>query len=230
MLAEQLSEAISVARTTAMLDDTSRLTWRGLAEGLIDDKDAERLSIAIEASRAALQGQGRRPPSKPAFARLRSCTSPDRARSLSRRRQLAMSGAVPGTIAVSFTTGEIAALSVIARECQRRGACTWFMDKIAAVAGVSRTTARNALRQAQALGLIMVQERRHRAWRSDSNIIRIVSLEWLAWLRLGGCKKPKTTNTDSYLVLEKTGKRPVSSRHSAAEDVYSAHANHRRRT
>ena len=178
-----------------------------------------------------MQGLERRTPSKSTLARSRSCTSPDRARSLSRRRQLAMSGAVPGTIAVSFTTGEIAALSVIARECQRRGRCEWFMDKIAAVAGVSRTTARNALRQAQALGLVTVQERRHRAWRSDSNIIRIVSPEWLAWLRIGGgCKKPKSTNTDLDLGRGNRGKCPVSSRHSATEGLHSTHAKHRRRT
>jgi hypothetical protein len=106
---------------------------------------------------------------------------------------------VPGTIAAHFTTGEIAVLTVIARQCQRSRSCDWFMDRVAAVAGVSRTTVRNALRQAQALGLISVQERRLTAWRSDSNIIRVVSLEWLAWLGLGGGrKKERTTNNQFY--------------------------------
>ena len=230
MLAQQLSDAIVTARTTAMLDNVSRLTWRGLAEGLIDDKVAERLSVATEARRMALKGQGSMKPSKPALARPRPCTSPDRARSISRRRQLAASGAVPGTIAASFTTGEIAVLTVIARECQRSGSCTWFMDRIAAVAGVCRSTARNALRLAQDLGLVTVQERRHRAWRSDSNVIRIVSREWLAWLRLGGgCKKPRTTNTDSKSSRENSKSFAVCSSHSVTERLYSGHANHRRR-
>lgn len=231
MLAEQLSEAIVTARTVAMLDNVSRLTWRGLAAGLIDDKAAERLSTVTEARRMALKGKGRMNPPKAALARPRPCRSPNRARSISRRRQLAASGAVPGTLAASFTTGEIAVLTVIARECQRSGSCSWFMDRIAAVAGVCRTTARNALRLAQDLGLIMVQERRHRAWRSDSNVIRIVSREWLSWLRLGGgCKKPNTTNTDLDLSVGKTWKGRVASRHYATETLYSEHAEHRRRT
>lgn len=228
MLAEQLSDAISTARTMAMLDNTSRLTWRGLAEGLIDDEAAERLALATEARRMALRGQGRMNPPKPALARRRPCRSPDRTRSISRRRQLAASGAVPGTIAASFTTGELAVLTVIARECQRSGSCIWFMDKIAAVAGVSRTTARNALRQAQVLGLVTVQERRHRAWRSDSNVVRIVSAEWISWLG-GGCKKPKTTNTDSKSSRENSGPFSVRSGHSLTERLYSGHANPRRR-
>lgn len=228
MLAEQLSEAIATARTMGTLDRTSRLTWRGLAEGLIDDKTAERLSTATEARRMALKGQGHRKPPQPGLARPQPCRSPDRTRSISRRRQLAASGAVPGTIAASFTTGEVAVLTVIARECQRSGSCTWFMDRIAAVAGVSRTTARNALRRAQDLGLVSVQERRHRGWRSDSNVIRIVSPEWLSWLRLGGgCKKPQSTNTES---IPRLLKAPVSSRRRQSEALYYGHAEHRRRT
>jgi hypothetical protein len=183
-----------------MLDNAARLTWRGLAEGLIDDSAAERLSTATEARRLVLKGQGRQNAAKPALARPRPCRSPDRARSIARRRQIAASGAVPGIIAASFTTGELAALTVIARECQRNGSCSWYMDRIAAVAGVSRTTARNALRQAQALGLITVRERRRRGWRSDSNIIRIASRDWLAWLKLGGgCKKTEVPEYKKYL-------------------------------
>lgn len=235
MFAEQLSQAIGAARTMVTLDDVSRLTWRGLAEGLIEDRDAERLSVAIEAGRAALRGQGRMKPPSPSLSRPRPCRSPDKAMSLSRRRQLAMSGAVPGTIAVGFTMGEIAALSVIARECQRRSRCTWFMDKIAAVAGVSRTTARNALRQAQALGLVTVEERRHKAARSDSNVIRIVSPEWLAWLRLGGgCKKSKATSNEYKSNGESgskaRGRGPSSLVATGPSRYIQPHGKHRRRT
>ena len=229
MLAEQLSQAISTARTMTMLDNAARLTWRGLAEGLIDDGAAEGLSIALEARRIVLKGQGRQNAAQPALARPRPCRSPDRATSIARRRRIAASGAMPGTIAASFTTGEIAALTVIARECQRNGSCTWFMDRIAAVAGVSRTTARNALRQAQTLGLVTVRERRHRGWRSDSNIVRIVSQEWLTWLKLGGgCRNPISTNTDIKLDLDNKRVFTVRSSHSAASPVYLKHANNRR--
>ena len=232
MFEEQLSQAIGAARTAAMLDNVSRLTWRCLSEGLIDDAAATRLSSAIEAGRAALKGQGRTKPPSPSLARPRPCRSPDKARSLSRRRQMAMSGAVPGNIASAFTMGEIAALSVIARECQRRGRCTWFMDKIAAVAGVSRTTARNAIRQAQALGLVTVEERRHKAARSDSNVISIASAEWQAWLRLGGggCKKMNPTGNEYKSKGESAPQSPFISGRIRSDSVYSAHGKHRRRT
>jgi hypothetical protein len=199
MLQSQLSDAIASARTLATLDNAARLTWRGHSEGLIDDSMAEYLSAAIEARRVGLKGKAQPSAARRPLSRPRPCRSPERAKSIARRRSLAASGAVPGTIAANFTTGEIAALTVIARQCQRVRSCDWFMDRIAAVAGVSRTTVRNALRQAQALGLISIQERRKTAWRSDSNVLRIVSAEWLVWLGVGsGCKKAESTSTDLY--------------------------------
>ncbi len=205
MLESQLSEAISTASNLNSLDNAARLIWRGHGEGLVDDSAAERLSAAIEARRSAFKVRSPKTTAQPRRAHPRPCRSPDRTRSIRRRRGLAASGAVPGTIAAHFTTGEIAALTVIARQCQRSRSCDWFMDRTAAIAGVSRTTVRNALRQAQALGLISVQERRLTAWRSDSNIIRVVSAEWLAWLGLGGgCKKMKPTNNQFYNQKEPT--------------------------
>src|SRR4051812_33634273 len=56
---------------------------------------------------------------------------------------------------------------------------------LADVASVSITTVKNALRAARALGLISVEERRLSAFRNAPNIVRIVSPEWRAWLRLG---------------------------------------------
>ena len=207
MFIDQVSQAVAVASSIPMLDNTAKLVWRGLAEGLIADADAEHLSAAVEARRDALRSKPRRNMPQQPQARPRPCRSPDRTRSIRRRRGLAASGAVPGTIAAHFTTGEIAALTVIARQCQRSRSCDWFMDRIAAIAGVSRTTVRNALRQAQALGLISIQERRLTAWRSDSNIIRVVSAEWLAWLGLGGgCKKAQATNNHFYNQKETIGK------------------------
>lgn len=207
MLESQLSEAISTARNLNSLDNAARLMWRGHGEGLVDDSAAERLSAAIEARRSAFKVRSPKTPAQPRRAHPRPCRSPDRTRSIRRRRGLAASGAVPGTIAAHFTTGEIAALTVIARQCQRSRSCDWFMDRIAAIAGVSRTTVRNALRQAQRLGLISIQERRLTAWRSDSNVIRVVSPEWLAWLGLGGgCKNVHPTNNQFYNQKEKIGK------------------------
>jgi hypothetical protein len=201
------------AATFTQLDDIAKSVWGGYGT-LFDDDTAQSLGDAIEARRRALAPSTREMPHKPATARQgsprRPCRSPDRSRSIARRRQLAASGAVPATIAANFTTAELAVLSIIAREIQRStplvrerssAGFSWCMDRIAAVAGVSRTTARNAIRQAQALGLITVEERRRNRWRSDTNVITIISREWTSWLRLGGGRKKPTTTNNTKISL-----------------------------
>lgn len=198
MFAHQLITAIEAA-SFSNLDHTAQLVWRSLASGLVSDGEAEALSVAIEARREALRA-----------TRVNTCPCPRTAsgglprqrrtsseRMLSRRRW-AGSGAIPSTVAMHFTTGEAAVLSVIARQVQRRGSCDYFMDQLAAVAGVSRTTARNALRLAQELGLVVVEERRVTGNRNLSNVVRIISKEWISWLGLtgrgGGCRNVLTTS------------------------------------
>jgi hypothetical protein len=43
---------------------------------------------------------------------------------------------------------------------------------------------KNAIREAARLGLLTVEERQITGFRNDTNVLRIVSPEWLAWLRL----------------------------------------------
>ena len=62
MLADQFTAAAAAARNTAAVDEIARLTWRANAEGQIHDAEAEAISEAIEARRAALAGKG---PAKP---------------------------------------------------------------------------------------------------------------------------------------------------------------------
>jgi hypothetical protein len=80
---------------------------------------------------------------------------------------------------------------------------------------------RNAIREAAKLGLVTVEERRVTGFRNDTNIVRIVSAEWAAWLRLarkglvlntqrapaqgGGCKSAQCTSTQ-VLILTESGK------------------------
>jgi hypothetical protein len=80
--------------------------------------------------------------------------------------------------------GEIAVLGVIAVEVRKHGRCTLTIGHIAALAGVSRTTAKRALSEAFALGVIRVQERRLTAFRNDSNVVTVTDAAWAAWLRL----------------------------------------------
>jgi hypothetical protein len=90
---------------------------------------------------------------------------------------------------------ELAVLTVIARQCQRAGTCSLHIDAIAALAGCCRTVVKNALRQARLLGLVLVKGRRIPGQNSLTNIISIVSKEWLGWLKLGvGVKRVTTTD------------------------------------
>ena len=111
---------------------------------------------------------------------------------------------LPPSLASQFTAAETAVLAVIAAEVLRHSACTLTIGHLAALAGVSETTVRNALRAARGLGLLTLEERRLTAWRNAPNVVRIVSREWQAWLRLrapkgralgGGCKLVHPTPT-----------------------------------
>ena len=204
MLAHQFHEAVAAARSTAALDNTARLLWRAHAEAQIADADAEAVAAAVQARRAAFS----RPAmsvalsqAAPASARRRPPRSPDRQASLERRRRCAASGALPPQLAAMFTVAESAALSVIAFEVRKAGACTLCVDAIAAKAGVSRSSVGNAIRLAERLGFLQRVERRRAGQRSETNILKVASRTWSAWLRLGkqgvGLKNLSTTNINS---------------------------------
>lgn len=200
MLIEQFREAAAGARNNVALDSVARLAWRALSEGHLSEVDAQAVSEAVEARRAWFRGRSAQSALKPASARRRP-VSPDKAKSLARRRQLAASGAVPSHLAAAFTQGEVAALSVVAREVRRRGRCELSIDAIAAMAGVSRTTVQGALRHARRLGLIAVTERRRRGQRSETNMVEILAPEWRAWLRLGSGFGKRNTTENKILGL-----------------------------
>jgi hypothetical protein len=193
MLADQFLEAAEAAPHSRALDEIARLCWRAHAEGQLDEATAGTVSEAIAGRRRAFAaGQGfRRPsPQAPASGLPRAARShprsPDRQVSLERRRRQAASGVVPARIAASFTPGEIAVLSVIGRECQRRGSCTLPIDMLGALAGCSRTVVQGALRIARRLGVLIVKERRIPGRKSLTNVVTVAAKGWLAWLRLGG--------------------------------------------
>jgi hypothetical protein len=204
MLADQFTAAAAAARNTHAVDEVARLTWRAHAEGQLADAEAEAVGEALQRRRKAF-GQGRGlPPSRavlglPRAAR-RAPRSPDRQASIERRRRQAMSGVVPAKIAASFTMAELAVLTVVARQCQRTGVCVLHIDAIAALAGTCRTTVKRAFRQARLLGLLLVKERRIPGRKSLTNVVTIVSKDWLGWLRLGigGQMRPTTNNQAFY--------------------------------
>jgi hypothetical protein len=99
---------------------------------------------------------------------------------LERRRLMADSGAMPGSLAGKFTLGQDATLCVIADEYRTHGCCDLSLDEIADKASVGRSALQSALRKARELGLITVQNRGRL-----TNVVRIIAPEWLAWLQLG---------------------------------------------
>jgi DNA-binding transcriptional ArsR family regulator len=78
---------------------------------------------------------------------------------------------------------EQAVLAVVAVEVSKRGRCGLTVAHLAALAGVSESTVRNALRECEALGLVSIDRTRRSPWINYPNEIQILSKEWLSWLR-----------------------------------------------
>lgn len=190
MFADEIRRAAEIAARVE-LPAVSAVLWKAYASGQVSEAEAEALSVLIEARRAL--------PAAPGPAPRWVGSRPRAPASLERRRSWAASGRLPPAVAARFTPGEAAVLAVVAVEVRRAGDCRWPHGRLAAVAGVSVSTARRALRQARALGLVTVEERRVSAFRSDTNIVRIACPAWRAWLRLGGGGQSGTPTTSRYL-------------------------------
>ena len=179
---------------------------------MLDDAAAQGLAETI-ASRRAVSRAGRPPPAAvPTSARSwsyfppkRRQPTPDRARSIARRRTLAASSPMPPALAARFTTGELAALRIVAEEMKARRACMRSLAEIAARAGIGLSTARNAIRTAARLGLVTVEERRVHGARNLPNVVRIVGREWLDWIARGGFKKTNPTESSYLNLTQKVG-------------------------
>ena len=222
MLADDIADRIAIA-CPGELDGIIKDMWVDHTHGLLADNEMETLDEAARARREAIQARrtetrSRTPQSAPRGSARRRQRSPDRQASIARGRRLVASGPLPPPLAARFTWGEIAVMRIVGDECRVHGCCTLHIDAIAARAGVHRTTVQNALREAQGRGevpgspIISVQERRRRGQRSLTNIIRIVSRDWLNWLHKGpsrstmgvgskctAAKKSSTTDTGLFL-------------------------------
>src|SRR4051794_21740271 len=214
MFAEQLRRAVEAAPRIE-LGKLGQTLWEAWGQGLIGDDEAQALAEMIEARKALPTTQ------KPVQRRLGS--RPRSGASLERRRRWAASGCLPPQIAARFTLAEQSVLAVIAAENRKRGDCRLTIREIADVAGVSPSTVKNAMRAARALNIISVEERRLTAFRNAANVVRIVSPEWRAWLRLGGGGKsvPRSpTQLKISALAQRIGPR-------AAEGLGSGRAQHR---
>ena len=206
MFFDEVAEAIGRAHGTA-LDDITRRLWAAHAAGQCNDDDATRLSEAIQARRM-LAKAAQSPASGlqrgwVTFPTRKPQRPPERSVAIERRRRLAASGPMPPALASRFTTSEAAVLRIVGDECRERGRCDLCLDAIAARAGVGRTTAQKALREAKILGMIEIRERPRVGAKNDTNLVTVVDREWRQWLerspkRAIGFGKTSTTETSSF--------------------------------
>ena len=242
MFADEIRRAIEAA-SRITLPQVTALLWRAYGDGTVTEAEAEALSGLIEARTDAPTARRLPPGSQPSSAAEFPPPSQDRVKaprrsvgsrprtnaSLERRRRWAASGRLPPGLAARFTLAEQAVLALVAAEVVRRKDCRLAVSHLAAIVGVAETTVRNAVREAVKLGLITVEERRITGFRNDTNIVRIVSLEWQAWLRLarksgtghlglgdvrptsaqgGGCKSAQRTLTEVLILSESRTTEP----------------------
>jgi hypothetical protein len=206
-----ISAAIAAARTDAHLDTIVKALNAAWAKGDLGDDDFTRLYGLAHRRRFELKGgaprqpglplaggQATPPPRRSIFPPRRPQRSPNRRRSIERRRRLASSGPLPPALASMFTTGEQAVLRIVADEVREHGACDCSLDEIAARAGVCRTLAKRTLRVATRHGLLRVTERPRPGRRHDTNLVEVISAEWLAWLKRG--PKPRATIGGTFVI------------------------------
>ncbi|MCJ2101234.1 helix-turn-helix domain-containing protein, partial [Methylobacterium sp. E-046] len=200
--ADEIRRQVEAAPRAALPAVTAAL-WRAYGDGKVTEAEAESLSGLIEARcrtapiRAAHNLSGTQMPrtstdvekSDTATGRVGSPrravgSRPRTDASMERRRRWAASGRLPPGIAARFTLAEQAVLALVAAETVRRKDCRLSIENMAAVAGVCRSTVKNAIREARQLGLLTVEERQITGFRNDTNVLRIISQEWLAWIQL----------------------------------------------
>lgn len=194
--ATSLYDAINQAQSGEQLDHLARLMWQGYGDGAISDDDATFLGSCIDRRRAPGRaspvghlkagGAGRiasRLGSR--FTPRQRPRSPDRQASRDRRRRLGGSSALPDTLRHHYTEGQRAVLCIIAGEIKHHGVCDLPIDKIAALAGVCRTTVQTTLHEARRLNHITITERPVPGRKHLPNVIKIASSEWRTWLKRG---------------------------------------------
>jgi len=200
------NELRRVAETAARVElpAVSAALWKAFAAGSVTETEAEELSSLIEARKAV--------PVVTKAIPARRGSKPRTDESLQRRRRWAASGRLPPTLASRFTQAEVAVLAVVAAEVAQHGRCTLAQGHLAAFAGVSVSTVKRALRAAQDCGMLEISVRRISAFRNDTNVIAVVSPEWLSWSRLarqgGGGQRGASTHTQVLDIASRDPRRP----------------------
>jgi hypothetical protein len=226
--ATAIFEIVNSCSDPDQLDKMARLIWEGYSKGEISDDEANHLSLIIQRrrplhptalwhttplGRSAGRLCGR-------FTPRQRQRSPNRKASRDRRRMLGGSSALPDDLRHHYTEGQRSVLFIVASEIKHHGVCDLPIDKIAALAGVCRTTVQTTLHEARRLSHIKITERPQPGRKNLPNLVEINSPKWRTWIRRGpsaarliGSNSPKmvspTKNTDlrkRVVEEEKAGK------------------------
>ena len=217
-------DTINAAASPEQLDNLARAVWYQYGEGAFSDDEATFLDVAI---------RKRRPTGRPwaavqqtvgslgsAMSRWTSrfkprqrARCPNRQASRERRRRLGGSSVLPDTLRHHYTEGQRAVLCIVAGEVKHHGVCDLPIDKIAALAGVCRTTVQTTLHEARRLDHIEITERPVSGRKNLPNLIKIISREWRAWIKRGpsahrpiGSKSMNLVSTTKNKEFKKEGK------------------------
>jgi hypothetical protein len=166
VVSSELAASVQRLKSRAWRDADAR----AFEEGAIPTKPATTVPTAIKANHLVSRQRQR---------------SPDRLASRERRRALGGSGALPDGLRRQYTEGQRAVLTIIAGEVKHHGICDLPIDKIAALAGVCRTTVQTTLHEARRLGHLKITERPVRGRKSLTNLIKIIPNDWRAWISRG---------------------------------------------
>lgn len=173
----QISPALLNSRLVKRSPSNSEIE-AGYASGEIATKAARAVG-----KRAMRRFQGRFTPPRPP-------RSPDRERSIHRRRTLAATWPMPPVMAGMLTTSQVAYARIVADEVHRTGRCELTLDEIADRGGMCRKTAKRAQDRLAELEWITVAERPVQGRKHLSNVVRIVSGEWSTWIKMGPKPRP----------------------------------------
>ena len=215
-VASAVYEAINLCSNPDQLDDTARMLWQAYGAGEISDGEGNYLQSLIERRRPSRHTALYAKPAGRFASRLcgrftprQRQRSPNRKASRDRRRMLGGSSALPVNLRHHYTEGQRSVLCIVAGEVKRCGVCDFPIDKIAALAGVCRTTVQNTLHEARRLVHIKITERPQPGRKNLPNVVEIISPEWRAWIRRApsagriGSNSTKTVNPTKNTDLRK---------------------------
>jgi hypothetical protein len=95
-------------------------------------------------------------------------------------------GPLPPTLIADLTVPEVAIAGIIGMEAARSGSiatAALSIDEYADRAQTSRSVVKRALRKFVRIGAVLVTERPRPGQPNATNLVRIISRDWLAWIR-----------------------------------------------